>query len=349
LCFFAGEGSQKNTFSPNLLHRSVGSLAKDKKFRSFAFSTETLLSSRQNRIAMRKRIVLFSLALAGCLLGQAGYAQKSNVYLFDFQQEGASIKLSKPRYLTAFNAQGYNTDPTFFSPHELYIAVRLPRASQTDIYKLDLQTRSKAQVTATNESEFMPVRMPEYYSFSAVRQEREGRDSVLRLWQFPVDQLTSGKPIFKYVKDIRRYMWLNSQELVIYQEGNPSRLSFANTNNDQVTIIDTDVGRHFTRLPNGNLAYVKKSPFDTWTIKEKNLYRRNEDPRVIMETLSASDCFTVLPDGTYLAAKGSKLYKFTRFADSTWQEVADLRSYEIRNISQLQISPDSRQLAIVAD
>ena len=292
-------------------------------------------------------MILLLLALAVCF-GAPAYAQKSNIYLFEIAQEGGNIKLSKPRYLTGFNAQGYNSDPSFFSPNELYITVRQPQATQTDIYKLDLQTRSKTQVTATTESEYTPARMPEYYNFSALRQEREGRDSVLRLWQFPVDQLTNGKPIFKYLTGIKNYLWLNSQEIIVYKEGDPSTLSFVNTNNDQITTIATGIGRYFTRLPNGNLAYVQKSRYDDWKIMEKNLYRRQELPRTIIETLPSSDCFTVLPDGTYLMAKGSKLYKYSRVTDSNWKEVADLRFYEIRNISQLQISPDFK-LAIVAD
>ncbi|MCB0562575.1 MAG: hypothetical protein KDD09_26670, partial [Phaeodactylibacter sp.] len=85
-----------------------------------------------------------------------------------------------------------------------------------------------------------------------------------------------------------------------------------------------------------------------WKIMEKNLYRRNEPARTLIETLPSAEHFSVLPDGTMLMGKGSKLYKYNKFIDDTWTEAVDLRFYEIRNIYDLVVSPDFK-LAIVAD
>lgn len=285
------------------------------------------------------------------IISVAAFAQlpKSNIYLFDIKQDdGGKMSFTNPRYLTHFNADGYNNTPSFFTNNELYISVKFPTAAQSDIYKLDLENETKQQVTATAESEFAPVRMPEYYTFSAVRVERNGRDSSLRLWQFPVDQLTNGKLVFKYIEGIKEYMWLNSREIIIYKEEDPTTLSIVNTNNDEIETIATGVGSCFARMPNGNLAYVQKSRYEDWKIMEKNLYRRREAARTIIETLPNAEYFTVLPDGTFLMGKGSKLYRYNKFTDDNWKEVADLRFYEIRNISKLVVSPDFK-IAVVAD
>ncbi len=287
---------------------------------------------------MLNRVLILLLALG---LSTFAPGQRSNIYLFDIhQEEGGKVSLTDPRFLTAFNAQGYNTDPSFFSPNELYIAARLASAIQTDIYRLDLTKFTKTQVTATPESEYAPARMPEMYNFSAIRREKDGRDSVLRLWQFPVDQLTNGKPIFKYLSGVEEYFWLNSRDIVIYKGGDPTTLSIMDTNNDKIETIATNVGRTFARLPNGNLAFVQKSRYDDWKLMEKNLYRPKEVPRPIIETLPGAEHFAVLPDGTFLMAKGSKLYKYNKFSDDNWKEAADLRFYEIRNISKLVIGPE---------
>ncbi|HQU60159.1 MAG TPA: hypothetical protein PLU64_13230, partial [Saprospiraceae bacterium] len=210
----------------------------------------------------------------------------------------------------------------------------------TDIYKLDLKNFTKTQVTDTPESEFAAARMPEMYNFSAIRMEKNGRDSVMRLWQFPIDQLTNGKPAFKYLSGVEQYYWLNSRDIIVYKGGDPSTLSIMDTNSDKIETIATNVGKTFARLPNGNLAFVQKNRYDDWKLMEKNLYRPKEVPRTIIETLPNAEHFAVLPDGTFLMAKGSKLYKYNKFTDDNWKEAADLRFYEIRNISHLEIGPE---------
>ena len=297
---------------------------------------------------MSKKILLFFLSLSFSL-GAMAQLPPSNIYLFKVDQgDDGKLSFKNPRFLTDFNRNGYNGDPSFFSNTELYISVKRPGDAQTDLFRLDLEKEAKQRVTETAENEFAPARMPEYYSFSAIRVERKGRDSIYRLWQFPINQLVDGKPVFKYLTGVKAYFWLNSQEIVVYKDGNPSTISIVNTTNDKVTRLAADVGDCFTRLPNGNLAFVQKSRIDDWQIMEKNLYRRQESARPLIETLPNADNFAILPDGTMLMAKGSKLYKYNKFLDDTWKEAADLRFYEIRNIYELVVSPDFK-LAIVAD
>lgn len=292
-------------------------------------------------------LFLLAAAVAG-LQAQPGYP-KSNLYLFRANQEDdGSIRFTEPRYLTAFNAEGFNNDPFFFSNTELYISVKEPDAAQSDLYKLDLEHQTRQRVTETPEPEFAPARMPEFYTFSAIRTEKDGREDAYRLWQFPIDQLTNGKPVFKYISGIKDYLWLNSREIAIYKEEDPTTLSIVNTANDDIQTLATNVGPCMLRLPNGNLAYVQKSRYEDWKIMEKNLYRRRDPARTLIETLPNTDHFAVLPNGALLMGKGSKLYQYNKFTDEDWTEVADLRFYEIRNITKVVVSPDF-QVVIVAD
>jgi len=299
---------------------------------------------------MLKQILVLTICLASGLQLAGQEYPNSNLYLFDIKQEdGGKVAFTNPRYLTAFNPDGYNNDPAFFSNNELYISVKKPSAAQADIYKLDLENETKLQVTATAEPEFAPKRMPEYYTFSTVRAEKDGQNEVLRLWQFPVDQLTNGKLVFKYITGIRDYMWLNSREIVAYKEAeDPSTLSIINTNNDEITTIATNTGACFARMPNGNLAYVQKNRYEDWKIMEKNLFRRREPARTIIETLPNAEHFAILPDGSFLMGKGSKIYRYNKFVDDNWKEIADMRFYEIRNISKLVVSQDFK-IVVVAD
>jgi hypothetical protein len=81
---------------------------------------------------------------------------------------------------------------------------------------------------------------------------------------------------------------------------------------------------------------------------EYNLFQRGASPQKIIETIPGSQDFALLPDGTFIMARGSKLFKFNRFMDENWIEIADLRYYDIKNITRLAIS-GSYKIAIVAD
>lgn len=275
---------------------------------------------------------------------------QSNIYLFNMRQVSDSLfEFNQPRYLTAFNPTGYNNQPSFFTNDELYISSQLPSMEQPEIYLLNLKDETKLRVTETQEGEFSPMRMPDFYNFSAIRQEYINRDTVIRLWQFPLDRLTNGKPVFKYLQGIGYYCWINSKEVAVFVIDNPSYLALTNVDSDDLIPLATDVGRCIKKLPNGNLSFVQRNEAGLWQIMELSLYRRgNYQPQPIITALPGTEDFAVLPDGSYIMGKGSKLYKFNRFRDEDWIEIADMRYYNITNISRIAISPDMK-IAIVAD
>jgi hypothetical protein len=260
------------------------------------------------------------------------------------------LQLRNPQYLTNFNPDGYNNHPNFFSEDELYLSVQSPYDPQPDLYLLDLNRKTRTRVTSTPSGEFSPARMPDYYNFSAVRQEIVGRDTFLRLWQFPVDRLTNGKPVFKYLNGIGYYDWINSYEVVVFMVDDPNYLGIADTRSDQVRPLATNVGRCFKKMRNGHIVFVQKSPNGEWLLMRKNPYTQDHAQKII-ETLPNSEDFALLDDGTFLMGKGSKLYKFHPNLDDSWTEIADLRFYEVRNISRLAIAGygPNQKIAIVAD
>lgn len=286
----------------------------------------------------------------GLLFSSLLFAQlpTTNVYLFDLTAGDRDFRFSNPRYLTDFNPVGYNNQPVFISDEELFVTVQLPSMAQPDIYSLNLTDKTKTRITRTPSGEYSPQRMPDYYNFSAVRQEVAGRDTVLRLWQFPLNRLTNGRPLFRYLTGMGYYAWLDSRRVALFMVDTPNYLALANTDRDEVTRIAENVGRCFQRMPNGNLAYVQKSASGPWYLMEKNTYRPESEPRQLVATLPNAEDFFVLPNGVFLMGKGSKIYAFDPLRDNDWRELVDLRFYQISNITRLAVSNDYK-IAIVAD
>ncbi|WP_020567255.1 hypothetical protein [Neolewinella persica] len=290
---------------------------------------------------------IFSFVL--CLFYLAGmHAQlpSTQVYVFDIATADSVVTFTEPKYVTAFNQGGYNNQPYWLDRNVLLLSVQRPEMQQPDVFSFDLNTRTQTRMTRTLAGEYSPKGMGDGRKFSAIRQEYLGRDTVLRLWEFPTNLQDNGRPVFKYINGIGYYEWLNSAQLALFLVGNPNTLAIASADADRPRTLANNVGRCFKRLPNGNLAYVSKDT-PSWTLVEQNLYRLTEAPRVITSCISGSEDFAVLRDGSYLMAGGSKIYRYDPIRNPQWREVVDLRFYGIRNISRIE-SNGFGKLAIVA-
>lgn len=294
--------------------------------------------------------ILSSFFVLTILLPLQAQIQSSNIYLFDMKQvSDTSIEFSNPRWATYFNRNGYNNHPAFIEDDVLYISAQLPYQAQPDILALRLQDTSRVKITSTNAGEYSPARMPDFYNFSAVRMEFNQGDTLLRLWQFPVQRRSpadNGKPIFKYINNIGYYHWLNTQQVAVFLVEETPRLGIADIRTDDVQTLATNVGRTFRTLPGGKIVYIQKNNFGPWELMESDP-RPGSKPEKIINTLSGSEDFVILDDGTILMGNGSKLFKYRRPYDETWVEVGDFSYYNIRNITRLAVSRDGK-LALVA-
>lgn len=293
-----------------------------------------------------RQLLCLLICLAGCLNLQA-QLPNTHVYVFDIVPGDSTVAFSKPMFLTAFNQNGYNNQPFWQDRNKLLLSVQLPEMEQPDVFSFDLTAKTQTRMTRTRSGEYSPKALGDGRRFSAIRQEYTGRDTILRLWEFPTNLSNNGRPVFKYIAGVGYYEWLNSSQLALFLVGNPNTLALASADSDSPRTLANNVGRCFKRLPNGNLAYVSKQT-PSWSIVEQNLYRLNDAPRVITSCIQGAEDFTILSDGSYLMAGGSKVYRFDPIRSPRWKEVVDLRFYGIKNISRIETSGFGK-IAIVAE
>ncbi len=285
-------------------------------------------------------------SFTGLVVAQAPNTQ---LYVFDLQLGDSTVALTNPRYLSDFNAAGYNNQPYWANAGSLYASVQLPGKQQPDIYRFNLPARTRQQLTDTEAGEYSPkIQVTGGERFTAVRQEFVGNDTVLRLWDFPSDLSENGRPVFSSMSSIGYYEWLNPSQLALFLVENPSRLVLSAAGDGATPrTLATNTGRTFTRLPNGNLVYVDKS-VRPWQLTERNLYRLDEAPQVIAELPDGTEDFVLLRDGSFMTGRGSKLYRLIPGQETGWQLVADLNYYGLQDITRMALSDDS-QLAIVSE
>lgn len=300
-----------------------------------------------------KKLIAFTFLL--CFAVSNIYSQQlpnTNLYVFDLTASSdTTYALSNPKYLSNFNPYGYNNQPHFASNELLLLTVQFPQdTTQTDIYSLNLATRTKTRITATVESEYSPTLVPmanprDLPHFSTIRVESDGNNTQ-RLWKFPLNLSNNGQPLMPSVTDVGYHCWINPRELALFIVGEPHQLATADVAREDLTNVTANIGRCIQKMPRGNVAFVHKISANSWLIKSFN--NANYRPKLVTATLKGSEDFVVLADGTFIAGRGSKLYKFNKSRDIGWVEIADLSYYDITDITRLAVNLVNDKIAIIS-
>jgi len=61
----------------------------------------------------------------------------------------------------------------------------------------------------------------------------------------------------------------------------------------------------------------------------------NKKTSSLVETVPGVEDFEVMPDGSIIMAKGSKLYRWKNRDSNEWKEIADFGVYNLFNITRL--------------
>lgn len=298
---------------------------------------------------MKTSIAILMTLLSWTLAAQS--PPNTNVYLFDLvTTDSGSYNLTQPKFLTNFNASGYNNQPTFINNDEMMLTVQVPGEKQTDFYHLDLTNKVKTRFTGTYESEYSAEYIPQLrdkelnFQISCVRVATD-ENQTQYLWKYPYDRSNEGEAILEDLTGVGYYAWSSLTKLALFIVGEPHTLVAVDlATNDQVTIT-SKVGRCLRRFSNGDIAFVHMIDEKTWLLKRLNM--STYQPELITAMLEGVEDFTILEDGTVLMAQGSKIYKFNRAKDISWKEIADLSRLGLRNISRMAVNPDGNKIALV--
>jgi hypothetical protein len=273
----------------------------------------------------------------------------THLYCFDLERDGDKFDFKNCKFLSAFNPYGYNNQPHWVNNNELYLSVQTPfDTAQTEIYALSFLNNVLTRVTASAESEYSPILMPDRRNFSCIRTDARN-PSVQRLWSYPIDRSTAGKEILPLHRDIGYHCWLTESKLAVFSvTGGRNSLKIINTGDQSSVELATNIGRSLVRMSDGKLAFVQKATAQTWYLKTLNPNGYAQE--ILIQTPPNSEDFCLLPDGTFLMGSGSKLFAFhPSDALKQWREVADLARFGAFNLKRLALSRDFDKIVVVVD
>jgi len=293
-----------------------------------------------------RKLLFWLLSLSWAVWASAQKLPHHDLLLFSLNQRPDSLwHPFAPRFLTAFNPAGYNNQPHFFSPYEVYLTVQLqPDTVQTDIYTLDLLLNTLTRVTATATPEYSPTRMPDGRHFSVVRVEADGSQ---RLWALPIDRSHGGYPLLPHLLNVGYHCWLRDTLLALFlvNEDNQHALAIAGLSGQLPRRVATTVGRCLQKTGDGRLSFVQKINGSTSYLKRYDPVRNTAE--TLVQLPPDTEDFALLPDGTYLVGDGSRLLQWQPRRQNTWVEIANLAPYGVKKISRIAISPDGRHMVVV--
>jgi len=256
---------------------------------------------------------------------------------------GQKITVTEPLYLSGFNPDGYNNQPYFINPNQLYITSDMYDETFTDVVKLDLRRQEYFRVTATDSiSEYSPTPRAIRGFFSTVRVEKDL--STQSLWLYPKDHQSYGRRVLSDIGTVGYHCWLSEEEVALFLVGTPMKLAIGNiTENTTKTVLE-NIGRCFRQQSDGSLLFVHKVTEESWYLKSYDPEANEID--IVTRTRPGSEDFELLKDGKIIMGEGSKLYTINPLTDEYWAELTDLAEFGITNISRL---AESRNQLIIVD
>lgn len=263
--------------------------------------------------------------------------QNTEVYLFDFNQDGNIFTISNP--INISDNVGYDNQPSFLEDGEKLLFTST-RSDQTDIVLYNINQHKKTWLTATPGSEYSPIQMPDKNYFTSILLEKDGTQL---LWKYSLKKGTS-KIAVPNLK-IGYQAWYDKTTLVSFVLGEPNTLQVSELKNNINTIITSNIGRSIHKIPHSNLISYISLTDDLPTIYSINPLTKEKT--VIIATIQNSQDMCWTPDGTIIMGSGDSLYKFNPKTDKNWKAFASLKSFNLTGITRLSVSPKNNKIAIV--
>lgn len=269
-----------------------------------------------------------------------GHTQTSTeIYLFELSKENGTFKLTNPTNIS--NNPGYDNQPSFISDNELVYSATYE--NQTDIVKLNIESKEKTRMTDTPGSEFSPKLTPDGKYISSILLDRNGSQTLVK---YPIK---GGEPrAIPSEQKIGYYCWFDKKTVFSFVLGSPPSLQEWNTKNSEFKIIMMNPGRSLSKIPGEKaISFIHKESDDIWFV---NSYDPLTDKvTYLTECIKGAEDMTWANDGTAFLSDQKKIYKFDPESDNRWQLAAKMESFQLSNATRLAVSPDMKWMAVVID
>jgi Tol biopolymer transport system component len=239
----------------------------------------------------------------------------------------------------------YDNQPSFVPDGSgLWYTVNSAQAGQADIWRYDFADGRVTPVTqSAPESEYSATALLDGSGISTIRVEA---DSTQRLWRFDLDG-TNGSVLLPALAPVGYHAWVDPNTVVMFVLGQPATLRRGDLRTQRVETLAANIGRSIQRIPNSSdISYVQLNEGGGATIMR--LPGDGGPATVLAESVGGGQDHAWTPSGVLLMADGGVVFGWRPGSARPWTPVGDFSDLHIV-ISRLAVSPNGRQIAMVAE
>lgn len=264
----------------------------------------------------------------------------TEVYLFELTKKDGLYQISNPKNIST--NPGYDNQPLFTPDGKSILYVGTQVDAQTDIMKYDIKSGKLERFNNSPGSEYSPTITPDGKFISTIILEKSGQQL---LWKYPIK---GGDPLI-VVDDlvIGYHCWIDNTSLLAFVLGQPQTLQYINLKTSEQKIVATMIGRSLHKIPgDGNdFSYIGKADQNKWEIVSLDINTMKTN--YLAATPTGTEDLAWTPDRKILMGKGTELFLCDPFGDKQWKKIADLKNYNLNNITRLAVNPKGTLLSIV--
>lgn len=289
---------------------------------------------------MKRCLVLLS-ALAAAPVAAQPAVPDTDLWVAELRREGAVLTVGAPTNLT--RREGYDNQPWFLPDGRslLYVA---EDSGQTDVFRLDLGTGARTQLTRT----------PEWREYSP-RLTADGELLVVR-WDRPVEHGAAwrysaagepGEPLPGGVAQVGYFAHADSVTLASFVNDSVQSFVISDLRTGRLDTVATRIGGSAPqRIPGtGSVSVLTRDEDGAWWITRFDPSTRAF--RRLVRTLPGSTQYAWTRGGSILMARESTLYEWDPRGGPGWLTVGTLPG--VRNVSRLALSPAEDRIVVVAE
>ncbi|HPF11322.1 MAG TPA: hypothetical protein PKW08_11300 [Flavobacteriaceae bacterium] len=275
-----------------------------------------------------------------CLFGITVHAQSNTeVYLssMEFSEEGFVFG----NLQNSSNNEGYDNQP-YFANDDLLLYAR-NQDGQTDIAMYDLNKKTTQFFNPpTVGGEYSPQPIPGSRDVAAVRLDPDGTQKLYRYgFEVAPKILIDDKVAYFTVPNdtliVASVIDLDQLKLVVYDV----------KNQNSYTLLK-DSGRFLQKIPGSDaISYSAKNEQGYEDLYQLDL--QTLDSYFICQLPIGVQDGAWWDDYKIIVGSGAQLFVYDLYGDGDWHAIADFSSHGITNITRLAISPDKKNLALVAE
>lgn len=282
-------------------------------------------------------VVLVSASIAA--FSQAG----SEILLFDMKIKKGKIILSNPTNIT--NHKGYDNQPSFHAdqPYIYYSSFNVD--GRSDIRRYNFDTKETTDITQTTDREYSPTLTPDKQYLSCIIQRESGAQN---LGKYPVD---GGEP--ELIIDnmtVGYHLWADNSHLALFilgDNGAPHTLHYMRLPTKEDTVIASNIGRSFHRVPNERaITFIQKAEGGN---KIQKLNTETMTVTEITSTVNKGEDITWTQDGKIITSDGTKLFVLdSKKPAAGWKQVEVAAGAELlKSVTRLAVNAKGDKLAVV--